>query len=74
MFLYLYIKYVSSEYKRCKDILQGKRRLIYLHIRFFNLLSTNPTKWQPTNCLIAFDQFVGLAVKELRDYLPVIYC
>ena len=41
----------------------------------FNPLSANITKWSntlkqfvgklPTNCLIVFDQFVGLALKEL---------
>ena len=39
-----------------------------------NPLSTNPAKWsntlkqfvgQPTNCLIVFDHFVGLALKRL---------
>ena len=41
----------------------------------FNLLSANPTKWSntlkrfvgnmPTNCLRVFDNFVGLALKQL---------
>ena len=42
----------------------------------FNHLSANPTKWLntlkqlvgnlPTNCLIVFDHFVGLALKWLK--------
>ena len=39
-----------------------------------NPLRTNPTKWtntlkQPTNCLSAFDHFVGLAPKGLKIFL-----
>ena len=32
---------------------------------FLNLLTANPTKW-PTNCLSAFDHFVGLGLKKLK--------
>ena len=45
--------------------------------KIFNPLSVNPTKWSntikqfasilPTNCLIVFDHFVGLALKGLND-------
>ena len=34
-------------------------------VTIFNPLSANPTKL-PTNCLSAFDHFVGLALKGLR--------
>ena len=47
----------------------------------FNPLSAKPTKWSnilkqfvgnlPTNCLSAFDYFVGLALKGLREQF---YC
>ena len=47
-----------------------------LSLTFFSSLSANPTKWSntlkqfvgnwPASCLSVFDQFVGLALKELR--------
>ena len=47
----------------------------------FNPLSTNPAKWSntlkiirrllPTNCLMVFDHFVGLALKGLRSDLII---
>ena len=41
-------------------------RFLKTHLQF-NPLSANPTKW--SNCLIVFDHFVGLALKELKvDY------
>ena len=45
----------------------------------FNSLSANPTKWSsilkqfvgnfPTNCLSAFDHFVGLTFKQVKVFL-----
>ena len=45
----------------------------------FNPLNANPTKWSntlkqfvgklPANCLIVFDQFVGLALKGLSNLI-----
>ena len=48
-------------------------------VYFFNSLSANPRKWSntlkqfvdslPTNCLIVFEHFVGLALKEVKQFL-----
>ena len=49
--------------------------ILALYFLTINPISANPTKWSntlkkvigksPTNCLIVFDHFVGLALKEL---------
>ena len=61
-------------------LILGKTRQ-KLHLRINPLLSVNPTKWSntfkqfvgksPTNCLIVFDHFLGLAFKDLIERIII---
>ena len=75
-------KGAENDNSELEELMKTLNRQKIIHSRAkismsINPLSANPTKWSnklkqfvcnlPTNCLIVFDHFVGLALKEFKE-------